>query len=99
MKKRTLTKQDLLGGKIRYIRVFYKVFYEEMVGEPENRTGSLFFILRRTTMKETMIFNCVSIIASSIAIAAACKITRSALPLLAFTLVPRFSVSSNSEDK
>lgn len=50
-------------------------------------------------MKETMIFNCVSIIASSIAIAAACKITRSALPLLAFTLVPRFSVSSNSEDK
>lgn len=50
-------------------------------------------------MKETMIFNCVSIIASSIAIAAACKITSSAWPLLAFILVPTFSVSSNSEDK
>lgn len=50
-------------------------------------------------MKETMIFNCVSIIASSIAIAAACKITRSALPLLAFILVPTFSVKVSNEDK
>lgn len=57
----------------------------------------------KNEMKETMIVNCVSIVAGSIAIAVACKVTKSALPLFAFILVPTFSshgsVSSETDDK
>lgn len=45
-------------------------------------------------MKEVMIFNCISMVAGALAIAVACKVSKSALPLLAFVLVPRFSVSN-----
>lgn len=41
-------------------------------------------------MKEIMIINCVSMIAGGIAIAVACKVTKSGLPLLGFLLVPRW---------
>lgn len=43
-------------------------------------------------MKEVMIFNCVSMVAGAMAIAVACKVTRSALPLIAFVLIPTFRV-------
>lgn len=43
---------------------------------------------RETDMKEAMIMNCVSVAAGALAIAVACKITKSAWPLLAFYKKP-----------
>ncbi|MCI8992268.1 MAG: hypothetical protein HFG80_06000 [Eubacterium sp.] len=44
-------------------------------------------------MKEAMIMNCVSVAAGALAIAVACKITKSAWPLLAFIIVPTWSTT------
>lgn len=44
-------------------------------------------------MKETMITNCVTMAFSSIAIAVACHTTKSAMPLWAFLIVPRWTCS------
>lgn len=46
-----------------------------------------------TDMKEAMIMNCVSVAAGALAIAVACKITKSAWPLLAFIIVPTWSTT------
>lgn len=49
-------------------------------------------------MKEVMIVNCVSVTAASAAIAIACKVTKSAWPLVAFMLVPTFKLTTNTEE-
>lgn len=46
-----------------------------------------------TTMKENMIMNIASVVSGSVAIAIACKVTRSAWPLLGFLIVPTFNYS------
>lgn len=46
-------------------------------------------------MKEVVIMNCVSVAAGALAIATACKTTKSAMPLLAFLIVPTFSTTSS----
>ncbi len=48
-------------------------------------------------MKETAMVNCVSVVAGAFAIAVACKVTKSALPLLGFLVVPTFKISINAE--
>lgn len=50
-------------------------------------------------MKETMIMNIASVTVSSIAIATACIVTRSAWPLLGFVLIPRWTYNENHETK
>jgi len=44
-------------------------------------------------MKEAMMMNCVSVTVAALAIAVACKVTKSTLPLLAFAIVPTWKVS------
>lgn len=44
-------------------------------------------------MKENMIMNIASVVSGSVAIAIACKVTRSAWPLLGFLIVPTFNYS------
>lgn len=44
---------------------------------------------------KTMVMNCVSIVAGSIAIATACKVTKSAVPLVAFTLIPQWAYTNS----
>ena len=50
-------------------------------------------------MKETIIVNCISMVAGSVAIAVACKVKKSMLPLLAFVLIPKWSCVTDKEDK
>lgn len=49
-------------------------------------------------MSEIMIMNIVSIIGCTTAISIACLVSNSALPILAFILIPRFSYSSKMDD-
>lgn len=44
---------------------------------------------------KTMIMNCVSVVAGSIAIATACKVTKSAAPLIAFMLIPKWAYTNS----
>lgn len=48
-------------------------------------------------MKETTILNICSVVAGSFTIAVACKVTKSALPLLGFMLIPKWTYSSTKE--
>lgn len=50
-------------------------------------------------MKECMVINICSCFASSIAISVACYVTKSAAPLLAFLIIPKWTYSRNGEDK
>lgn len=50
-------------------------------------------------MKECMILNICSVTVGSIAIAVACKVTRSAWPLIALALIPKWNWSSNESQK
>lgn len=50
-------------------------------------------------MKEWMIATCVSCAAGGAAIAVACYVTKSAWPLLAFMLIPKFEFHGGGEDK
>lgn len=50
-------------------------------------------------MKEWMITNLGSMAFGSIAIAVACKVTKSAAPLWAFLLIPRWRYSSGPVEK
>lgn len=47
-------------------------------------------------MKEWMITNCVVWGCSSLAIAVACKVTKSAMPLWAFLLLPKWTISEKN---
>lgn len=44
---------------------------------------------------KNVILNCVSVLSCSIAIALACKVTKSAMPLWALLLVPKWDYSEN----
>lgn len=48
-------------------------------------------------MKECMIINISCMAAGSIAIAIACYVTKSACPLLAFMLIPKFTYQGGKE--
>lgn len=48
-------------------------------------------------MSEVMITNIVSIIGCTTAISIACLVSNSALPILAFILIPRFSYSKTDD--
>lgn len=49
-------------------------------------------------MRECMITNICSMAAGSIAIAVACTVTKSALPLFAFLLVPRWTFTTTRKE-
>lgn len=49
-------------------------------------------------MKMAILCNAISCVAGSTAIAIACKVTKSALPLLAFPLIPRWGLHVETND-
>ena len=49
-------------------------------------------------MKEAMIMNVASVVAGSVAIAVACYVTDSALPLLAFMIIPTWTCKTNRQE-
>lgn len=50
-------------------------------------------------MKECMVVNICYCFASSIAISFACYVTKSAAPLFAFLIIPKWTYSIDEEDK
>lgn len=50
-------------------------------------------------MKESMIMNVCSVVGGSIAIAVACAVTKSALPLVAYIIIPKWSYRRGGEEK
>lgn len=50
-------------------------------------------------MKECMIMNIASVVAGSVAIGIACYVTKSAWPLLAFMLIPKWNYNYSDENQ
>lgn len=50
-------------------------------------------------MKECMILNCISVISGSIAISVACFVIKSAWPLVAFLIIPKWEFTHNGTDE
>lgn len=50
-------------------------------------------------MKECMITNMCCMVAGSIAITVACHVTKSAKPLWAFLLIPRYNYTNTNDEK